>query len=815
MFIPSLVCYAEDADSDDFERFSTYYYLNPEPQRLPAVLENFFKSETFSDEQACDEHCRNIISYFFARATGSEQNLIENYKSLFENGTHKQRVFLLKILQLCGDEQVSIFLKSKLKEEAFAGEKEQIRQVLKEGIPIEFGLINEPINEAGDLDLLWVEFMTTGNDEAVKRIISVLHWLEDGRGMEIAIGGAARWSLASNCREHKRVLEICKREWPKLQWPAKKILRDIVSKVDGTALSDYTVDKKMTKITTRNITPGIERESFAALPITLYRVGDKYARIQEEPDPAMKIHGLIIVNEPDVWMINLWNKTGKHIVDTEDDSTFHAPIIPDEKEREKLGEFEFGHELEFMKNNNAQISQIKIEQKDYDLYSLDIEGVKIELIVEKEKQVPHIVRVFEREQLIHALAYDEYKADLKPDLRLFDSPENIRIFEASDEEPQPQATQMDRESLEERVREHLKEANVDLRGRVDDLFLLADIYLDEGNDDDAVKLYQKALSVNAWRLEYQLKLAKILNKRGDKTQPIEKARTIYQYAEQENLIEEAKTFLLELGEYPEEEVIKPQTLAKNMEIIIVPIGKVNRKLLKEVKDSLQKKMGIQYSISDKTLDIGKIDRSFVDNYLTKIVEKIELQLPQEQFQSLLSELNLSKTVLEARDPKINFINAFFKKVGLSQEKIEQFYDLVEKLKNEGQYNTERLLTELKQAFRATKKPTIKGYLGITEADIFTEDYNFLYGWGGSGYGVMSYHRFRAFFNEEPPSRPRLLKRTVKQGISSSFYILGIPRCTSPNCARAYPHNLTEHDQKGIEICSWCKEQLNSCKKEND
>jgi hypothetical protein len=53
MFIPSLVCYAEDADSDDFERFSTYYYLNPEPQRLPTVLENFFKSEAFSDEQAC------------------------------------------------------------------------------------------------------------------------------------------------------------------------------------------------------------------------------------------------------------------------------------------------------------------------------------------------------------------------------------------------------------------------------------------------------------------------------------------------------------------------------------------------------------------------------------------------------------------------------------------------------------------------------------------------------------------------------------------------------------------------------------------
>ena len=198
--------------------------------------------------------------------------------------------------------------------------------------------------------------------------------------------------------------------------------------------------------------------------------------------------------------------------------------------------------------------------------------------MEKEKQVPHIVRIFEGKQIIHVLAYDEYNADLKPDLTLFEPPENIRIFEASNEDTQP--IQIDRDSLEKRVKEHLKKSNVDMRKEVDDLFLVADIYADEGNDEDAIKLYQKALSVNAWRLGYQLKLAKILKKRGEKSQAVEKARTVYQYAEEGNLIEEAKKFLLELGEYPEKKAIKSQTLAKNIEIIIIPIGKVNQKLLK-------------------------------------------------------------------------------------------------------------------------------------------------------------------------------------------------------------------------------------------
>lgn len=378
-----------------------------------------------------------------------------------------------------------------------------------------------------------------------------------------------------------------------------------------------------------------------------------------------------------------------------------------------------------------------------------------------------------------------------------------------------QPTEMNKEQLEERVKEHLKEGNVDLREKVDDLFLLADIYADEGNDEDAVKFYQKALSVNAWRLEYQLKLAKILNKQSKKSQVIEKAKTVYKYAEEESLIEEAKRFMLELGEYPKEKAIKSQTLAKNIEIIIVPIGKVNQKLLKEMKDDLQEKLGIRYSISEEILDVGKIDRSFLDKYLTKIIEHIESQLTQEQFQAMLSELNLSKTVLEARDPQIKFINAFFKKIGQPRDEMKQFHNQIKQLENKGQCDTERLLTKLKRAFKATKKPTIKGYLGITESDIFTKDYNFLFGWARPGYGVMSYHRFRAVFNEEPPNRPRLLKRTVNQGISSSFFILGIPRCTSPNCARAYPHSLTEHDQKGMELCSFCKEQLNSCKKENN
>jgi predicted Zn-dependent protease len=361
--------------------------------------------------------------------------------------------------------------------------------------------------------------------------------------------------------------------------------------------------------------------------------------------------------------------------------------------------------------------------------------------------------------------------------------------------------------LEEQVTEYLNTGNVDLREHVEELFSLADIYKEEGKDKEAMKLYQEALTVNAWRLDYQFKMAELLRKHGEKNEAVEKVKTVYEYAEDESLIKDAEKFLSELEELPDQQTAKAKSL--NIEIMIVPIGKINQILLDEVITQLQETMGIRYSISEKTFDLGTIDRSYVDKYLTSIIENIKSRGTPEKFQQLLTELNLERIDLDSRKSKIKFLDKFYRAIQISEEELEQFHKYIEEYKNEGQYDSERLVKELEKTFKVKATPSFKGYLAITEADIFTSDYNFLYGWGRKGHAVMSYHRFRAAFTKEPPNRSRLVKRTVKQGISSSFFILGIERCSTPTCARAYPHDLIEHDQKTIEICSSCEKQLHS------
>lgn len=73
-------------------------------------------------------------------------------------------------------------------------------------------LARQPMSP-GDLDMLWATFMATGNELAVNRIIDVLgrpspEKGEPGSVEMLLLKGAAKWSLSSNIRQHRRVAEI-------------------------------------------------------------------------------------------------------------------------------------------------------------------------------------------------------------------------------------------------------------------------------------------------------------------------------------------------------------------------------------------------------------------------------------------------------------------------------------------------------------------------------------------------------------------------------------------------------------------------------
>lgn len=94
-------------------------------------------------------------------------------------------------------------------------------------------ILEKQITDPKVLDDLWGYYNTSKDKRAVQRIISILHWIEDGHGIEIALGGAARWSLAQNAFSNDEVYTICKRYLETGDKNNQKYLEGILAKVDA------------------------------------------------------------------------------------------------------------------------------------------------------------------------------------------------------------------------------------------------------------------------------------------------------------------------------------------------------------------------------------------------------------------------------------------------------------------------------------------------------------------------------------------------------------------------------------------------------
>ncbi|MBL7130496.1 MAG: hypothetical protein ISS45_03700 [Candidatus Omnitrophica bacterium] len=165
---------AEITTDEEFNNFFTYYYLNPQPNEAPSALRQFISSDFFKSQQPTEIYA--MQSYFFGRIAQMNPVLISEYMNLFNDTTHEGRVFILMIFQISGNEQVKAFLQTKLDKEDFINEREDIKNVLKGGMPIDFNPLRREIEDGADLDFLWTEFFITGIKEPIVKIIDVLSW---------------------------------------------------------------------------------------------------------------------------------------------------------------------------------------------------------------------------------------------------------------------------------------------------------------------------------------------------------------------------------------------------------------------------------------------------------------------------------------------------------------------------------------------------------------------------------------------------------------------------------------------------------------
>jgi len=104
--------------------------------------------------------------------------------------------------------------------------------------------------------------------------------------------------------------------------------------------------------------PKLADDAFARKPRTVYRLGEKYGIVEEDLDEARQLHLRVVVNEPDIWVANLVDHKGRHIVDAGPTFVFHAPLF-DTHESKHWVQLEIGCEVPFMKAVHATTAALE------------------------------------------------------------------------------------------------------------------------------------------------------------------------------------------------------------------------------------------------------------------------------------------------------------------------------------------------------------------------------------------------------------------------------------------------------------------------
>jgi hypothetical protein len=198
----------------------------------------------------------------------------------------------------------------------------------------------------------------------------------------------------------------------------------------GPAAAATCAPDKLVHVVASDVTPGVDPRSFAAQPKSFYRIGDDRVRTEEDVDAVNRIHGLIVIAEPNIWMVNLYDRSGQHIVDPGPTFFAHAPVFALDGVSAKLMALEFGCEGGFIAANApAAVRTERVGGRSYEVHRIEDGADAAEILEQSGASTPAFARYYHGVKLVFAVRYDLYMTGLPNDPALFTAPADIRYQE--------------------------------------------------------------------------------------------------------------------------------------------------------------------------------------------------------------------------------------------------------------------------------------------------------------------------------------------------------------------------------------------------
>jgi predicted Zn-dependent protease len=338
------------------------------------------------------------------------------------------------------------------------------------------------------------------------------------------------------------------------------------------------------------------------------------------------------------------------------------------------------------------------------------------------------------------------------------------------------------------------------QGRIDDVWAYVDRLLDQADTTEALTYVATALPRDSLRLQYQQLYAEHLYARGDRANGVERAELVAAHSEQDVLINRAHSVI---GLAPIAVPQPPVSRSTNgYTLVLVPIGEVDYWLLWQLADRLEQGLAIPVLVQQTGVIVPPPARDPLAEAAREFRPAVLAYLEDNPGSVELEALNLTMAKLQNDTLVLQAAQIMLKEQGGAV--LAGAMKLILEAAA-SQWNITELIEALELSILYEMKPRTV-YLGVTRLDAFYLDWGFTFGAAnklGGGIGSISYHRFTADFSGTVDSRPLLLQRTYKQALSTTGFMLGVPRCKSATCARAYPNSLEEHDAKSDTLCKAC------------
>lgn len=190
--------------------------------------------------------------------------------------------------------------------------------------------------------------------------------------------------------------------------------------------------KMMTRVEVTFDSPDVAEGSFAAQPKVFYRAADRYCRIEEAADPEKGVQNLMIINEPDYWVVNLLTKTAQHGTDSGPTFNCHLPVFANgspqslDDETKEIRQLEFGREREFFESRGASSEPGPVfASHETTMYRAQVSTAVLMLFLAKSPELPVAVSL-KRGDKTEIFLYSQY-ARMEFDAKLFAKPADMKI----------------------------------------------------------------------------------------------------------------------------------------------------------------------------------------------------------------------------------------------------------------------------------------------------------------------------------------------------------------------------------------------------